>query len=117
MKKYQNRYELLANIIGVNIKSKFSAYGWWENADLKISKDDNWSGWWNECFNFISVFPKSNKGEKQIQKIVDDFIANGWEINTGLINKGISIYYNEMTPQESKEKAFKNLINGGRMSD
>lgn len=115
--KIANRWELLEGVIGVNLKNKFSAYGWWQDSDLKISKGEHWHGWWNECFDFVSIFPKSFDGRREIQEIADTFKANGWDIDTGLINGGISIHYCEMTAEESKQKAYNNLINGGRMSD
>lgn len=116
--KIKNRWELLESATEIkDIKNKFSAYGWYNGLDLKISKSENWHGWWNECFDFVSIFPRSFEGREKIQKIAEVFKANGWDINTGLINNGISLSYCEMTPEESHRKAYNNLINGGRMSD
>lgn len=112
-----NRWKLLESIVGVeNLKSKFNAYGWYYNIHLKISKDEHWGGWWNDCFNFVDVFPKTDLGKELIQSITDVFTENGYTIQP-IVNNGISIIYMTMTQQESHEKAKQNLLNGGRMSD
>ena len=113
----QNRWELLESVLGKNIKHSFSAYSWYEDADLRISKSEHWSGWWNSCFNFISVWSRSAKGDKLKQRIAEAFSANGYAVNTRLINGGIGISFNTMTAEESRAKAERNLLNGGRMSD
>ena len=44
------------------------------------------------------------------------FAEHGYRIQH-IINNGISIVYATMTSEESYEKAERNLMNGGRMSD
>lgn len=114
----KNRWELLSEVLGnPNVKREFSAYGWYNDGHIRMSKSEHWHGWWNECFDFVSIFPTSVGGEKILQKAAEVFAKNGYTINTGLIDGGISISYNTMTAQESHEKAKRNLLNGGRMSD
>lgn len=112
-----NRWELLESVVAVgDLRSKFNAYGWYNDTDVKISRDEHWCGWWNDCFNFISVFPNSYHGKRMIQSIAELFIGNGWSVEP-IINNGISLCYKTMTQTESHEKAVRNLLNGGRMSD
>ena len=112
-----NRWKLLESVVGIEgIRDKFNAYGWYNDADLKITRDEHWYGWWNECFDFISIFPNSYRGKRTIQSVAEAFAKNGWTIEEN-INYGISIHYNTMTQEESHEKAVRNLLNGGRMSD
>ena len=110
-------WETLNNIVGCKVKQKFSAYGWYEDVDLRISKDDNWTGWWNECYCLASIWAKTGSGRTKLTMIKSKFEKLGWTVNTGLINGGISLSFNTMTKEESKQKAYNNLINGGRMSD
>lgn len=112
-----NRWELLESVVGVSdLKRKFNAYGWYHDENLRISKDEHWSGWWNDCFNFVNIFPMSNLGVKMIVSIAKLFEKNGYSVEP-IINGGASIHYRTMTSAESDEKAKQNLLNGGRMSD
>lgn len=111
-----NRWALLEQIVGENIKHKFSAYGWWHNEDLRISKDEHWSGWWNDCFEFVTVFPLTQNGKKIVAKMARLFTDHGYDVNR-VINSGISVCYKTMTAEESYVKAKSNLLHGGRMSD
>lgn len=114
----KNRWELLSEVLGnPNVKRDFSAYGWYQDGRIKMSKNEHWSGWWNDCFDFVDMWATSAKGKQLLQKAVEVFAENGYTIKTGLINGGISISYETMTAQESHEKAKRNLLNGGRMSD
>ena len=113
----EHRWELLEQAIGVDdLRHKFNAYGWYNGEHLRITKDEHWSGWWNDCFNFVSIFPKTYHGKRMLQSVSEVFKGNGYMISP-IINSGISITYETMTPQESHEKARQNLLNGGRMSD
>lgn len=113
----ENRWELLESVVGVdNLKRKFNAYGWYHGEDFWISKDEHWCGWWNNVFNFVNVFPKTYRGSKIIETIARKFAEHGYTIQP-IINNGISIVYETMTPEESDNKALRNLLNGGRMSD
>ena len=112
-----NRWELLEQSIGIDdLMRKFNGYGWYNGEHVRISKDEHWSGWWNDCYNFVSIFPKTYCGKRMIQSISEAFAANGYKI-TPIINSGVSIIYETMTAQESHEKARQNLLSGGRMSD
>ncbi len=112
-----NRWALLERVIGIDgLKGKFSPFGWYNDEHLKISKSEHWSGFWNDCFNFVSLFPNSHHGKMLLESISELFAENGYTISP-IINGGISITYETMTPKESHEKARRNLLNGGRMSD
>lgn len=113
----KGRWELLEEIIGIeNLKHKFNAYGWYNGEHLRITKDEHWSGWWNDCFNFVTVFPKTYTGKRLVQRIGEAFTDNGYTVRA-CINQGISILYETMTAEESHKKAEQNLLSGGRMSD
>lgn len=112
-----NRWALLEQATELScLRQKFNAYGWYNGEHLRITKDEHWSGWWNDCFNFVSIFPTTYHGKRVLQSVGDVFARNGYTISP-IINGGISITYETMTPQESHEKARQNLLNGGRMSD
>lgn len=112
-----NRWQLLESVVGVgDLKWKFNAYGWYHDENFKISMDEYWCGWWNDIFNFVDVFPKTDRVAKMIESIARKFAEHGYTIQP-TINNGISIVYETMTPEESDEKAKRNLLNGGRMSD
>ena len=112
-----NRWKLLEQAIGVDgLKYKFNGYGWYDGEHVRVSKSEHWSGWWNDCYNFVSIFPKTYHGKRMLQSVSEVFAGNGYTIEH-IINGGISIIYKTMTPQESHEKALQNLLNGGRMSD
>lgn len=112
-----NRWKLLESATHIDdLRNKFDAYGWYNDEHLKMSKDEHWSGWWNDCFNFISIFPNTYHGKLMIRSISNVFAENGYTIRA-IINNGIDIVYSTMTQQESHEKAKRNLLNGGRMSD
>ena len=111
-----NRWELLESIVGVDTKKKFNAYGWYNDNDIKMSKDEHWCGWWNDCFDFISIFPNSYLGKRMVDRIAELFAENGWSIKP-IVNSGISLHYETMTRKESDDKALRNLLNSGRMSD
>lgn len=99
-----------------NIRCAFSAYGWIDTADYKVSKEDHWSGWWNDYYNFVMVWPKTKTGKAGLERMRDAFISNGWDVRP-CINGGYSFGYSTMTAEESRAKADRNLANGGRMSD
>ena len=112
-----NRWNLLEQCIGIDdLEHRFSAYGWYENEHLRISKSEHWYGFWNDIFEFVTIFPKSYHGKRLLQSVSKVFAENEYTI-TPAINAGISIAYETMTPEESHEKARRNLLNGGRMSD
>lgn len=112
-----NRWELLESIIHVpNLKSKFSAYHWYEDNDFRISKDEHWSGWFNDSFSFVSVWAKSAYGKRKLKEIEQKYRENGWSVDV-LISNGIGLVYNTMTSEEIHAKAESNLLHGGRMSD
>lgn len=112
-----NRWELLEQAIGIDdLKHKFNGYGWYQGEHVRISKDEHWSGWWNDCYNFVCIFPETYHGKRMLQSVSEKFAENDYTI-TPIINSGISITYETMTPQESHEKARQNLLAGGRMSD
>ena len=112
-----NRWDLIEQATGVkDLKHKFNAYSWYNDCHLKISREEHWCGWWNDCFDFVTVFPKDNLGVKMMQTIRDLFTRNGYTVSD-LINNGISIHYETMTAKESNDKATENLLSGGRMSD
>ena len=113
-----NRWELLAEVVGnPNVKYEFSAYGWYTDGNIRMSKSEHWHGWWNDCFDFVDIWATSAKGKTILRKAAEVFLKHGYNIDTGLINGGISISYSTMTAEESHEKARRNLLNGGRMSD
>lgn len=125
MKKYivaskefnpNNAWKLLSQVLGVDIQRKFNAYGWYKDSDIKVSKDCHWSGWWNEYYDFITVFPKTGHGRDIIDEIESVFRDNGYDI-TYSYGGGINIGYSTMTKEESDNKEKRNLLNGGRMSD
>lgn len=112
-----NRWKLLEYAMGDDdLKYKFNAYGWYHDENFRISKNEHWSGCWNECFNFVDIFPTTCRGKTMLMLIAKRFEANGYTIRP-IINNGISIVYQTMTQQESHEKAERNLLSGGRMSD
>ena len=112
-----NRWKLLEQAIGVDdLRHKFNAYGWYNGEHVRISRGEHWSGWWNDCFNFVTVFPNDYHGVVLKRRIAELFVENGYSVEDA-ISGGITIYYHTMTPEESHEKARQNLLNGGRMSD
>ena len=112
----KNRWQLLACALGKDIKREFSAYGWYSDGDIRVSKSEHWRGWWNDCFEFVTIFPLSEQGKRTIKRVSNLFAEQGYTISPA-ISGGISISYETMTAQESHEKARENLLNGGRMSD
>ena len=112
-----NRWKLLEYAIGDDdLKYKFNAYGWYQDENFRIYKDENWSGWWNECFNFVDIYPKTYHARVMLRLIAKRFEANGYTI-LPIINNGISIEYSTMTDAEVDEAVERNLLSGGRMSD
>lgn len=112
-----NRWELLESVVRVpNIKSKFNAYQWYKGADFNMTKEEHWHGWWNECFDFVTVFPLTQKGKTIVQELRELFEKSGWEVHS-VIQGGISLEYKTMTSEEVHTKAESNLRHGGRMSD
>lgn len=113
----KNRWELLEQALGINeLRDKFNAYRWYNDTHFHICKDDHWSGWWNDCYHFVTIFPETYHGKRVLQSVSEKFEENGYTILEA-INGGISITYETMTQQESDEKAWRDLLNGGRMSD
>lgn len=112
----KNRWELLESVLKEDVKSKFNAYGWCDCCDVKLSRSEYWSGWWNDCFNFVTIFPKTRRGVLVVENIRKKFTQHGYNVSN-VINRGISIEYLTMTAEESDAKAKRNLLNGGRMSD
>lgn len=110
-----NRWKLFSEATGMQ-KPKFNAYGWYECRDLRISRNEYWSGWWNDCFNFITVYPKTCYGKTIVENVSRVFTEHGYAISS-VVNRGISIAFKTMTEEESRRKAERNLLNGGRMSD
>lgn len=113
----KNRWKLLEETTNIiDIKHRFNAYSWYNDEHLRISREEYWCGWWNNVFNFVSVFPKDYHGKILIRAIRKSFADNGYTIKN-ICDNGISIMYMTMTKEESDEKARRNLLNGGRMSD
>lgn len=113
----KNRWELLESVLGIaDLKHKFNAYAWYVDENFRISKEEYWSGWWNDIYNFLTIYPKNYHGKLILQSVKEAFEKNGYTV-TSAINNGISIMYATMTQKESDEKARRNLLNGGRMSD
>jgi len=111
-----NRWALLETVIGIkNLKNKFNAYSWYNDNDWKISKSEHWCGWFNDNFDFVIIWAKSEKAKRMLDDIIKVFTDNEYDV--GLLGGGISIHYSTRTPQEVHEKAYNNLISGGRMSD
>lgn len=112
-----NRWELLDRAVGVDgLRRRFNAYSWYNDDDLKISKDEHWCGFWNDCFDFVTVWPKTSAGMTIVRRIVEAFTDNGYTVES-CVNNGVSIRYETMTAQESHDKARRNLLSGGRCSD
>lgn len=112
-----NCWELAEQALGIkNLKSSFSPYSWFDNADYLISKYDHWSGWWNDYYNFIIVWAKTATGIENLNRMKELFEERGWAVSEAS-NNGYSFGYATMTKEESREKADRNLMNGGRMSD
>ena len=106
--------------MGVEL-GKTNAYHWGDSTTIEglhFSLQDYYSGWWNECYNFISFFPKNWKAKEWCDRILNKFnsLGNGWKAKR-LINNGVGLEYCKMTEEESKKKALDNLMSGGRMSD
>lgn len=113
-----DRWTLLEEIIGIDkLKHKFDAYSRFTNEDWTIEKEEHWHGWWNENFDFVTIWAKSKDAKIKLQEIERVFAGRGWTIEDGIINGGICLTYKTMTAEESKKKAYDNLLNGGRMSD
>ena len=110
------RWILLADAIGKDIKNKFNAYSWYTDSNIKASKSEHWCGWWNDCFDFVTLWPLSAYGVGVVKKAAQIFEQNGYTVRPA-ISGGISISYETMTAEESHQKAYDNLMNGGRMSD
>lgn len=100
----------------LGVKPNFNAYGWMETPDLKISKNDYWSGWFNDCYNFVNIFPKTEHGLELLEKISRAYYNFGWNLGK-LVNKGLGLTFSTMTKEEVDAKAHNNLVHGGRMSD
>lgn len=112
-----NRWKLLDGVLGIDcLKYKFDAYSWYQNQHVRISKNEYWSGWWNDCFNFVSIYPRTYHGKTMLKSVTEVFEKSGYTISP-IVNGGISITYRTMTQQESDERAKRNLLSGGRMSD
>ena len=117
MSGISTRWELLSDAVGKDIKNQFSAYSWYQDDDIRVSKSEHWHGWWNDCFDFVSIWAKSAKGKRIVENAEQIFSNHGYTIQHGLIDNGIGIVYETMTEEESRQKAHENLIHGGRMSD
>jgi hypothetical protein len=112
-----NRWELLSHVLDIpNIKYKFNVYGRYEDDDFSITKDEHWCGWWNECFCFVNIWPKSDYSKKKLLEVKDVFSEHGYTF-TKLVSGGLGINFKTMTEEESNKKAESNLLRGGRMSD
>lgn len=109
--------------LGIELKDT-DAYGWGKtNLDgLIYSYDNHYCGWWNECYNWITLQAKTIIRTETLDKIEKAFKNKRyWKVG-GARNKygeyfSISLSYCEMTKEESHQKALDNLMNGGRMSD
>lgn len=112
-----NRWSLLEQAVSIpDIKDKFSAYGWYQDNDIKISKNESYCGWHNEVFNFVSIWALSPLGRAKLVNAQNVFGANGYIFST-LIQGGIGIEYRFMSNDEVHKRLEQNFRNGGRMSD
>ena len=115
--KIKEGWETVERITGINdLKASFSPYGWYRDANFRIARNDCWTGWWNDCYMMVYIWALSEKGCRLLRELKEALTFNGWEAGA-LINGGISFELKTMTKEESEEKAYNNLINGGRMSD
>lgn len=110
-------WRTLENIIGITeLKRKFNAYGWYDDDVFRIGKRDHWHGWYNECYDLVSIWPVSREGKTKLNEVVKVFTDQGWNV-TPIINGGISLSYSTMTTEEVDKRCYENLLAGGRMSD
>ncbi len=114
--------EEILQSIGVTL-GKTDAYHWGKtNNGLKFQEENYFSGWWNECYHYLSFQAGTEDDIQKIEKIENAFKGKQYWSCNGMRNKYgqriiLCLTYCEMTQEESNKKALDNLMNGGRMSD